>query len=175
LLRLLGETRVDTSGTEAKPKRRRGVTPKVFIDYRREDTAGYAGRLYDRLNQEFGSEQVFLDVDTIGPGENLGEAIQEAVRKSDAYICLIGPRWLDSTDPNGRRRLDNPDDFVRLTLASALASGMPVIPVLVAGATMPARDQLPEDVKGIGDRNALALTDTSGSPTSVGWSEPWSP
>lgn len=160
LLTLLAGTRLEAPGTQAKPKRRRGAKPSVFIDYRREDTAGHAGRLYDRLSHEFGMDQVFRDVDTIEPGVDFVNAIQAAMRRSDAYICLIGPRWLGSTDVDGRRRIDNADDFVRLTLASALASGIPVIPVLVDGARMPTEAELPEDVRALVRRNALELTDT---------------
>lgn len=133
--------------------------PRVFISYRRDDSAGYAGRLYDGLCERFGSDSVFMDVGSIDPGEDFVAAINEAVGDSDVLIALIGPRWLSITDNEGRRRLDNPNDFVRLEIMSALEQDIRVIPLLVRDAEMPAADELPAELEELSYRNALELSD----------------
>jgi hypothetical protein len=132
----------------------------IFISYRREDTAGHAGRLFDRLAERFGREEVFMDVDTIQPGQTFARAIAERVDSSLALVALIGDQWLNIKDKEGRRRLDNPDDFVRREIRAALDRGITLIPVLVEGARMPARDELPEEIRGLADRQALEISDT---------------
>ncbi len=107
---------------------------KIFIKYRREDSRGDAGRLFDRLKARF-SGQVFMDVSTIESGVDFGEAIERAVGSCVACVVVIGKHWL--IDETGRRRLDKPEDFVRLEIATALKRNIRVIPVLVSGATMP--------------------------------------
>ena len=94
--------------------------PGIFISYRRDDTAGHAGRLFDRLAEHFGRERVFMDVDTIQPGQDFAEVIGERVRSSGAVIVLIGKEWLLATDASGDIRLNDPADFVRLEIVSAL-------------------------------------------------------
>lgn len=132
----------------------------VFISYRRDDCAGHAGRLYDRLAEHFGEERVFMDIDALEPGVDFAERIDEAVGACDLLIALIGDEWLDIKDARGRRRLDDPADFVRLEVAAGLArNGLRVVPVLVEGASMPAADDLPEDVKPLARRNAFELSD----------------
>lgn len=106
---------------------------RIFLSYRREDSGGWAGRLYDRLSQHFGDEHVFMDVDTIELGLDLVEVIQQAVRSCDVLLALIGRQWLTVADAMGRPRLANPKDFVRLEIATALARNIRVIPVLVSG------------------------------------------
>src|SRR5207247_2365741 len=105
--------------------------------YRREDASGHAGRLYDVLAAAFGADQVFIDVDTIEPGVDFVERIETSVASVDALVAVIGRDWLTAADAEGRRRLDNPEDFVRLEIASALSRNIRVIPVLVEGARMP--------------------------------------
>jgi hypothetical protein len=117
--------------------------PGVFISYRRDDTAGYAGRLYDALTADFGKEHVFIDIDSIGAGQNFADVIEQQIASCSVVIVLIGKGWLASTDEHAARRLDNPRDFVRLEVASALRRKLPVIPVLVGGAKMPRPDDLP--------------------------------
>jgi hypothetical protein len=131
----------------------------VFISYRRFDTAGHAGRLFDRLAARFGREQVFMDVDTIQPGQDFAQAISERVATSEALVALIGDQWLTATDERGRRRLDDPADFVRLELRAALERGVPVIPVLVEGAKMPDASALPEPLKPLARLQALEVSD----------------
>lgn len=117
----------------------------IFINYRREDAAAYAGRLHDRLSAEFGADQVFIDIDKLEPGQNFAEVIKEQVGHCETLIALIGPRWLTSLDSAGTPRLEDPDDFVRLEIAAALARDIRVVPVLVDDAVMPeARDLPPE-------------------------------
>lgn len=140
--------------TERSAKR----APNVFINYRREDTAGHAGRLFDRLSDRLPG-RVFMDVDTIEPGVDFAEVIEQAVGKCEVLIVMIGREWLKVTDATGARRLDNPNDFVRLEVASALDRNIRVIPVLVEDATMPRPEDLPPDLAKLARRNAIELSD----------------
>lgn len=132
---------------------------KIFISYRREDTAAYAGRLFDRLVQEFGHDRVFMDVSTIEPGVDFVGAIEKAVAEVDVLICVMGREWATITDDRGNRRLDDQTDFVRLEVLNALKRDIRVVPVLVGGARMPSPEQLPADLKLLARRNALPLDD----------------
>ena len=132
---------------------------KIFISYRRDDTRGEAGRLEDSLETYFGGDRVFRDTGGIRGGEDFGEAILKNLEQADAVIILIGRRWLDITDEAGRRRLDDPEDWVSQEVAIALSSGKPVVPVLVEGAQMPRAGELPDALKGLSMRNALSLSD----------------
>jgi hypothetical protein len=134
---------------------------QIVINYRREDTAGHAGRLYDSLAQHFGSKHVFMDIDAIDPGADFTEVIAGAIDRSQAFISLIGKRWLAATDSSGRRRLDNPDDFVRIEIESALQRDIRVIPVLVQDVEMPSSDDLPASMRPLARRNALEIRDSS--------------
>ena len=118
------------------------AVPRVFLSYRRQDAAFQADLLYGELVKAFGREQVFKDVDSIEPGDDFAEAIGRAVSSCTVLLAVIGDRWLVTTDGAGRRRLDDPDDFVRLEIESALRAGVRVVPVLL-GAELPAVDQLP--------------------------------
>jgi hypothetical protein len=131
----------------------------IFISYRREDTSGHAGRIYDRLNNHFPG-RVFRDVAGIDLGEDFVAAIERHVGACEVFIELVGDRWATITDHTGKRRLDDPDDFVRLELATALRRGVTVIPILVNGATMPAVSSLPADIAALTRRNALQITET---------------
>jgi len=129
----------------------------VFISYRREDSSHLAGRLYDRLADRFGEGQVFMDVDAIEPGVDFAEEINRAVEACMVLAAVIGPNWLTATDERGHRRLDDPDDFVRLEIEAALARGVRVIPVLAEGALVPRRQDLPESLAGLARRNAFLI------------------
>lgn len=129
---------------------------RVFISYRREESSGLAGRLYDRLADRFGDDQVFMDVDTIALGADFVEVITEAVSSCQVLLAVIGPHWLTITDQEGRR-LDDPDDVVRLEIATALGRDIRVIPILVEGAAMPRRRELPDELATLARRNALIL------------------
>ena len=130
----------------------------IFISYRRNDTEGEAGRLFDDLAEEFGEDSVFMDVTTIEAGRDFRKVIDESVSTCGVLLAIIGKTWLDATDDTGKRRLDDPSDFVRLETASALRRDIPVIPVIVRGAVMPHADHLPEDLKDLAYRNCVELT-----------------
>lgn len=132
---------------------------RIFINYRRLDSAPYAGRLYDRLARSLGGDLVFMDIDKIEPGDDFVEVIEQRLESCNAVIALIGKTWASCVDDSGRRRLDNPDDHVRRELAAALRRKVRVIPVLVGGATMPRSDQLPEDLAPLCRRNAIEVSD----------------
>jgi hypothetical protein len=131
---------------------------KVFISYRRRETAGHAGRLYDRLAEHFGDERVFMDL-RMEPGLDFVEQIDEAVTHCDALLSLIGAQWLDMRDAHGRRRLDDPNDFARLEVEAALARDVRVIPVLLQDAKMPEPEDLPESLAPLARRHAIELSD----------------
>jgi hypothetical protein len=133
--------------------------PGVFICYRREDTGGAAGRLYDRLCAHFGSGRVFRDVDTIAPGDRFDQRIDERLARADVLIALIGREWMASTDAEGRVRLHAPDDFVRREIATALARHIPVIPALFGNAPMPRADELPSDLTPLARCQAIEIDD----------------
>jgi TIR domain-containing protein len=140
-----------------------GSTPltgsgRIFISYRREESAYPAGWLYDRLSGHFGGGQVFKDVDSIQLGDDFVEVITRAVGSCDVLLALIGDEWQTITDAHGRRRLDNPDDFVRLEIEAALSRRVLVIPVLVDGARMPRADELPDSLTALVRRQALELS-----------------
>lgn len=132
---------------------------RIFISYRRDDSAAYAGRIYDRLCGQFGAEQVFMDVDDIPPGADFAAHIDAKVGSCDALIAVIGKNWLGARDADGQLRLSDPNDFVALELALALQRRILVIPVLVGGATMPKSTELRSDLRGLAGRNALTLSD----------------
>jgi hypothetical protein len=129
----------------------------MFISYRRDDTAGHVGRLYDALSARYGSQQIFVDIDHIGPGEDFVRALDDAVAKSLVTLVVIGKRWV--MDESGYSRLQNPNDFVRLEVVAALQRGLKVIPVLVQGAQMPGARDLPWDLHDLTTRNAFELSD----------------
>jgi len=133
---------------------------KIFISYRRDDSAGHAGRLFDYLSAHFGADNIFMDIDTIDPGEDFRKAISRAVGTCDVVLVLIGKQWLGMTDAQGQRRLDDPRDWVRMEVAAALANRRTrVIPVLVREASMPDVQELPEGLKELVWRNAMELSD----------------
>ena len=119
--------------------------PKILVNYRRDDSAAYAGRLADRLRDHFGRENVFVDIDTIRPGEDFVERIDQSIAACDVLVAVIGKSWLTAVDPQGRRRLDREDDFVRTEIAKALERHIRVIPALVGDAGLPEAAQLPQD------------------------------
>ena len=135
--------------------------PNIFISYRRDDSIDAAGRIYDRLVEHFGGESIFMDVDSIPLGIDFRQYLQDAVSRCDVLLAVIGHGWLEARHPEGslagRRRLDNPDDFVRIEIQTALERGIPVVPVLVGKATMPAAKDLPDPLKELAFRNAAEV------------------
>jgi hypothetical protein len=131
---------------------------KVFISYRREDSAGHSGRLYDSLQAHFGADGVFMDLRGIDSGQNFADVIHTAIRSSDVLLAVIGSEWLSCTGTHGRR-LDDPHDFVRTEIATAIALGTPIIPVLVDGTSMPRAASLPDLLRPLAKRDAHELSD----------------
>ena len=130
----------------------------IFISYRREDSAGYAGRLYDILSSHFGDGEVFIDVDEIAAGQNFAKVIDETESGCSVLLVVIGKNWL-AQGQDGRPRLFDPQDFVRLEIAAGLRKNIRVIPLLVGGAVMPRPQQLPEDLSSVTGIEALAIED----------------
>jgi hypothetical protein len=129
----------------------------IFINYRRDDAPGVAGRLFDHLAARFAKDNLFMDVDAMKPGIDFAKQLDTQVSQCRVLLAVIGPHWLDAKDKTGARRLDNDKDYVRIELASALKRDIAVIPVLVDGATMPAEESLSEDLKPLAFRHALEL------------------
>lgn len=132
--------------------------PRFFLSYRRDDNAGFAGRLADALETAFGVGSVFRDVDDIQPGEDFVEAINRQLQSAHAMLVMIGPHWLEAGADSGRR-LDAADDFVRREVAAGLASGKPVIPLLLGGAAMPDGKDLPDAIASLARHQAMVLSD----------------
>jgi hypothetical protein len=130
----------------------------LFISYRRDDAADPARALFEHLQARCKRNSIFLDLDRIEIGEDFREVIGEEIKHCQVLLALIGPQWTTITDKNsGQRRLDNPDDLVRREIAMALDQRKLVVPVILAGATMPGVDELPEDIRALRDRNACRL------------------
>jgi uncharacterized membrane protein YeaQ/YmgE (transglycosylase-associated protein family) len=136
------------------------MSGKIFISYRREESRWSARSLYDHLSAHFDRDQIFMDVDTIAPGIDFVDAIEKMVGECDVLIAVIGEHWLTSPDEQEGRRLDNPEDFLRTEIATALKRDIRVIPVLVDGALMPRSSELPDDLKALVRRNALRVSHT---------------
>lgn len=132
----------------------------IFISYRRQDSSGHAGRLRDHLRACFG-DLVFQDVDSIPDGEIFETVLDKALNACDVALVVIGREWLSSTDAHGRRRLDDPQDWVRIETRLLLTRSIRVIPILVGGATMPRVEELPEDLQTLAKRQARELRDTA--------------
>jgi uncharacterized membrane protein YhaH (DUF805 family) len=131
---------------------------RIFINYRREISADAAGRLSDRLIQHFDQERLFMDIDSIEPGVDFVKTLDDQVAQCGAFIAVIGPGWTDLKNAEGQRRLDQPNDYVRIEIESALKRDIRVIPVLVDGARMPTADELPDSIKALARRNAIMLS-----------------
>lgn len=132
-------------------------SPRIFISYRREDSAGDAGRLADHLNRRFGSARVFLDIDTIDPGTDFERALTSSLQETAAMLVVIGPRWTTLVTAGGSRRLDDPNDYVRREVEAALGRDIPVVPVLVQGAHLPRKEDLPESLAALVKRQVATL------------------
>lgn len=133
---------------------------KIFISYRRQDTAGESGRLADSLKQHYDASQIFMDIDTIEPGVDFVDVINRGVSSCEVLLAIIGPAWVNITDAQGNRRLDDENDFIRLEIATALKRNIRVIPVLVDGAKMPTKEQLPAELASLSRRNAHEISNT---------------
>lgn len=132
----------------------------IFISYRREDSAPYAGRLCDHLRRTFPSTSVFMDVNAVTPGADFVNAIDANLSESAVVLAVIGPQWESIKDSDGHRRIENPDDYVARELSTALQRQANVIPLLVGGARMPPTTSLPSKLEGLSRRNAIEISDT---------------
>jgi TIR domain len=128
------------------------------MSYRRADSVGTAGRLFDRLAERFGVERVFRDIDSIEAGEDFDDSIRDALRLATVVLIVIGPRWLDARSADGTRRIDDPGDYVRREIEIGLSSDATVIPLLVEGATLPAPASLPESIRALARHNDWELS-----------------
>ena len=141
----------------AKEKGKSSGAPKIFISYRRADSADVVGRIYDRLIQQFGKSAIFKDVDSIPPGVDFKEHLEKAVARCKVFLAVIGDSWLDVTDSKQRSRLQDPSDFVRIEIESALNRNILVIPLLVRGSIMPGEKKLPPSLRKLVYRNAISI------------------
>ncbi|CAL9296368.1 toll/interleukin-1 receptor domain-containing protein [Streptomyces sp. SudanB66_2053] len=129
----------------------------IFISYRRTDSAPSTGRLVAELRRYFGKDRVYFDIDSNASAQNYVTALNRALAGSRAVIAVLGPQWLDARQPDGRRRLDDPGDLVRVELETALRNGIALIPVLVQNATMPPAHLLPPSLKTLAYLQAVRL------------------
>jgi hypothetical protein len=151
-----GESR-KSPGLSSMHRLGREATGHIFISYRRGDSADIAGRIYDRLVDEYGRIPIFKDVDSIPLGSDFKEYLDQKVGECNALLAVIGDRWTDASDASGKRRLDDPADFVRVEIESALERGIPVIPLLVRGVQMPAEESLPPTLRKLTHKNGLQI------------------
>ena len=132
---------------------------RIFLSYRRSDTQGYAGRLSDSLEAYFGENKVFRDVEDIKGGAEFAKDIKTQISSADAIIILIGPSWLSTTDNDGNRRIDDPNDWVAKEIIMAIEQGVRVFPVLIEGTPFPRKSELPEKLSPILNYNAITISD----------------
>jgi hypothetical protein len=143
----------EESQMRSKPAR----SSRIFISYRRSDSADITGRIYDRLAEHFGEAAIFKDVDSIPPGVDFREHLEKAVGKCKVLLAVIGDGWTEVTDSKRRNRLQDPKDFVRIEIESALSRNILVIPLLVRGAVMPAEKKLPPGLRKLVYRNGISI------------------
>jgi hypothetical protein len=129
----------------------------IFISYRRSDSADIAGRIYDRLVDEFGRDSIFKDVDSIPLGTDFKEYLDRKVSECNVLLAIIGDRWVDARDTAGKKRLEDPSDFIRVEIGSALERGITVIPILVRGAQMPVEEDLPLSLRKLVYKNGIQI------------------
>jgi hypothetical protein len=141
----------------APPKSDPAIMPKIFISYRRDDAPFEAAWIRDQFVSHFGESDIFLDIDAIPVGTDFRREIDARVGNCDYLIAVIGKSWLTVRDENGQRRLDNPDDWVRLEIQAALNRKIPVIPLLLHDVGMPKRDELPNDLREFAYRQAHSI------------------
>jgi hypothetical protein len=131
---------------------------RIFISYRRGDTSAEARSIYQRLERSFRQKRLFMDVDSITKGSDFGAVLAETLSRSAVMLVIVGRDWIGARDDTGRRKLDDPNDFVRLEIEAALKRNVPVIPVLVERARMPKAEELPDDLKPLIKYQAAIVT-----------------
>jgi hypothetical protein len=134
------------------------MTPKIFISYRRDESTGYAGRIHEGLARVYGTDSVFMDMDDIDPGADFVRAIEDQISACDVLLVLIGNQWL-TVQNAGKRRIDDPNDFVHVEISRALARDIRIIPVLLNNARMPAERDLPDAIKNLCRHQAIPLSE----------------
>ena len=137
------------------------MAAKVFISYRRDEVLAMPAVFWIGWRTSLGRNVLFMDVDAIPLGTNFAKVLHEEVAKCAVLLAVIGPNWSDARDENGNRRLDDPNDFVRIEIAAALQRNIPVIPILLDGARIPKANELPKDVKELTSRNGLDVRHAS--------------
>jgi hypothetical protein len=140
------------------------VSGKIFLSYRRDDSGADTGRISDRLKREFGDNSLFIDVESIPPGVDFVERLTCEIAQCDLLVVVIGSRWLDIRDKDGANRLADPADWVRVEVRSALASEIPILPILLGDAKMPHSSELPDDIKNLTRFNAINVRHSSFHP-----------
>jgi hypothetical protein len=151
------EQKAEPSSRPAQRVRSDTKPCSVFISYRREDSREITGRICDRLYNEFGKQAIFRDVDSIPAGVDFREHISQSIDQCTMLLAIIGDKWLDARNKKGARRLDQPNDHLRVEIETALNKGVPIIPVLVKKGIMPDEDELPDDLKPLAYRNAIPI------------------
>jgi hypothetical protein len=129
-------------------------TWELFIAYRQADARGHAGRVGERLISYFGSGQVFKDIEALPIGVDFIDFVREKLQRTHVMVVVIGPNWIKD------QRLHNPEDLHREEIRTAIERGVHLVPVLVDGASMPRKEELPEDIQPLVRRNAVEITDT---------------
>jgi hypothetical protein len=142
---------------EELERQERAKKIRIFMSYRRNDSADVTGRIYDRLVSEFGRENVFKDVDSIPLGIDFREYLDQSVSNCNIFLAIIGIQWLNIRTSDGKRRIDDSSDFVRIEIESALQRKIPVIPALVQGAAMPQSAMLPMAIRALVFRNGISI------------------
>ncbi len=151
------DDRRERTGRDSQEEAKSTRTFRFFISYRRQDSDFQAQWIYRCLCSEFGDESTFIDVDRISPGLDFRNILADEVSRCDIFLAIIGDRWLSATDQNGNRRLDDPSDFVRIEIESALERDIPVIPVVVGHASIPSEQELPASLKPLAHRHAILV------------------
>lgn len=131
----------------------------VFIGYRRSDSSGYTGRIYDGVVRDLWHQQVFRDIGSLKPGRDFVQQVAAALRRTRVIVVVIAPGWLNAVDHRGQCRLADPHDLHRVEIRTTLERGAAVLPVLVGGANMPRRDQLPGDIQALAHQQAIEISD----------------
>jgi hypothetical protein len=147
-----------SSSSGAAPAPRTDGMPRIFINYRREDTEAAANWLHELLSSVFGEDDVFIDTDDIPAGIDFVEHLRHQIESCDVFLAMIGRRWATLSDDTGRLRLGDNNDFVRREIRAALRRDIPVIPVLVEGTPMPSEMQLPADIAALRRRQNFELS-----------------
>lgn len=130
---------------------------KIFLSYRRDDTAAATGRIYDRLRDRFGGDDIFRDVGSIPLGSDFREHVKSIIAACSVELVVIGKQWLTITNAAGQRRLDLPNDPVRMEIEVGLSHGIPVVPLTVDRAPMPTEEELPPSIRALATRNGLEI------------------